>query len=187
MRGSFVCTVCGSNGAGDPAGCSACGPRPILSAREFGLLEVVARTRLKAGVPGREALLRKLDRALVLPAGRMPAEVVRLRSQVLFGLDGDPSSARNILVPAGPAASDGLPVLSALGLVLLGLRERAVAAFADGHGCARRATVLRILRHLDEGDAAAGGCAAVIPFATGRPAVVARPPRPRGPRPDGAA
>lgn len=89
-----------------------------------GLLRIL-RERSSVDVNNLNALELELERARVVPAERVPSNVVTMNSRVtLLDADGDHRTSVALVFPDSPASEgSGVPVLSPLGLALLGCRE----------------------------------------------------------------
>ena len=89
-----------------------------------GLVQVL---RQRSGVNpwNLDALELELGRAQVVPAEQVPSTVVTMNSRVrLLDLDSGDAIAVSLVFPSRPASEDAsVPVLSPLGLALLGCRE----------------------------------------------------------------
>lgn len=89
-----------------------------------GLLRIL-RERSSVDVTNLNALELELERAQVVPADRVPSNVVTMNSRVmLVDSDGEHRTSVSLVFPDAPACEgSGVPVLSPLGLALLGCRE----------------------------------------------------------------
>ena len=100
-----------------------------------GLLQVFRR---RSGVDAwnLDALELELGRARVVPAERMPANVITMNSRVrLLDLDSGDRTAVSLVFPDAQVEDDSrVPVLSQLGLALLGCREGDVLTWQTPDG-----------------------------------------------------
>lgn len=89
-----------------------------------GLLRIL-RERSSVDVTNLNALEIELDRAQVVPPEYIPSNVVTMNSRVvLVDADDDHRTFVSLVFPDAPASEgSGVPVLSPLGLALLGCRE----------------------------------------------------------------
>ena len=100
-----------------------------------GLLQVFRR-RSGVDVWNLDALELELGRARVVPAERMPSNVITMNSRVrLLDLDSGDRTAVSLVFPDAQVEDDSrVPVLSQLGLSLLGCREGDVLAWQTEDG-----------------------------------------------------
>lgn len=90
-------------------------------------------------------LRRELDRAIVRPDGELPRAVVRMGTRVQFRRDdGVAAEWGTLAYPKQTAGDEVVPIASALGAALLGLRQGACMTYADG-AATRRLSVERVL------------------------------------------
>lgn len=150
-----ICPICSTRIAA-PSGVCACAaerpdksaPPPVfISRRDFGRLEHLARFR---PVPCADAVARflvaELDRAIICRDEDLPANVVTMRSRVLFRADIQRDiESRTLVYPHDYDPSGAvLSVLSPIGVALLGLREGASMAYATLEGAVRRVAVEKV-------------------------------------------
>ena len=93
--------------------------------RRLRALLQILRKRSSVDATNLNALEIELERAQVVPADRVPSNVVTMNSRVvLVDADGDHRTSVALVFPNAPASEEpGVPVLSPLGLALLGCRE----------------------------------------------------------------
>ena len=131
-----ICVVCGDAVAAPVEVCYACDTAavpatpscsvaardtPVLTVRDFAVLERFARLRLRPNDPVSAALLAKLDRSTIFPIDTIAPNVATLGSRVIFSVDGGPPEARVLVLPARHCpAGWTLPVTTPRGLALLG-------------------------------------------------------------------
>ena len=103
-----------------------------------GLLQVL-RKRSAVDPWSLDALESELARAEVVPSRRVPSNVVTMNSRVrLLDLESGECTVVALVFPGGTRAEDSkVPVLSPLGLALLGCREGDVLAWRTPEGLRR--------------------------------------------------
>lgn len=96
----------------------------ILTTKDFTILEVMRDRRAGSDDPLSPILARKIATAIVMFREDIPADVATLSSRVTFSVDGRDADTR-VISHDKMAASVGmfLPITTARGLALLGLRE----------------------------------------------------------------
>jgi regulator of nucleoside diphosphate kinase len=113
-----------------------------------------------------QLLLEELDRADIVPTGRIPAGVVMMNSFVEFRDDRTGTIRRVQLVyPTMADIKRGrISILSLVGTALIGLAEDQSITCRTGNGREVRLTVLRASTEpFDDGSSQAGGARAVTP------------------------
>lgn len=110
-----------------------------------GLLQVL-RGRSAVDASNLDALELELERAHVVPPERLPANVVTMNSRVcLRDVDSGDQTMVSLVFPAARSlARDAVPVLSPLGLALLGCKEGDEMEWRTSDGL-RRLRVERVL------------------------------------------
>jgi hypothetical protein len=78
----------------------------VVTARDFMVLEELARPWLRPHEPAARALVEKLERCQVVPPDAVAADVVTLNSRVVFNAEGGEAEAR-VLVHPGEHAVPG--------------------------------------------------------------------------------
>jgi regulator of nucleoside diphosphate kinase len=151
----------------------------VVTARDFMLLEELARLRLDRGSPAARGLLQTLERCRVVPPDRVAADVVTLDSRVVFSADGRAEEQRVLVHPDGHTLPGwSLPVTVPRGLAMLGRRTGStVMAERPGWGT-ERIDILFVAYQPEEEmrrrrAAAAGGAALASPVFLRRPAGLA--------------
>jgi regulator of nucleoside diphosphate kinase len=188
-----TCASCGAmlGAAGDA--CRRCGeaairasrhePRDgegiVVTARDFMLLDELARLRLRLGSPAARGLLGKLERCQVVPLDQVAADVVTLDSRVVFSVDGGAEEQRVLVHPDGHTLPGwSLPVTAPRGLAMLGLRAGSTA-MAERHGGSTERIDIRFVAYQPEEEArrrraaTAGSAASASPVFLCRPAGLA--------------
>lgn len=121
-------------------------PRAVIDADHFGRLESLAEAA-SAGLPQvAEPLLSKLATARVVPASRMPGDVVTLNSALTYR--DDIRGREQEITLAWPEDADisqgAVSVLTPIGVALLGLPVGASVTWTTRNGQERALTVLRL-------------------------------------------
>jgi len=151
---------------------------PLLSARDFALLERLARLRLRADDPVSRALLAKLDQARVTVPDAAAPNAASLNSRVVFSAGAAPAEARVLVLPEDHSpAGWTLPVTTSRGLALLGLVAGAAVTATRGDGLHER---LRLLAVSPQPEMLATNTAARAGGNTGSPAPAGAALPPRG-------
>jgi regulator of nucleoside diphosphate kinase len=122
---------------------------PILLADEEadGLFELAAIWQRRHPLSAR-LLLQELDRAATVPAGELPADVVTMRSQVVF-LDrasGERHSVRLVYPGEADMALQRVSVLTPIGAGLIGLRRGSAIAWPNRQGKPRMLEVVEVIQ-----------------------------------------
>lgn len=93
-----------------------------------------------------DRLFGELDRARLVPAGKLPANVVALGRRVVYR--DETSGEDRVVVLALPEDADisqqRISLLTPIGVALLGLSEGAEFAWSDRSGATRKLTVLQV-------------------------------------------
>jgi regulator of nucleoside diphosphate kinase len=117
----------------------------LVTARDFMVLEELARLRLRPDDPAARGLIAKLERCRVVPPDTVAADVVTLDSRVVFNVDGGPPEARVLVHPDAHTLSGwSLPVTTPRGLAVLGLRAGATTTAERGGGGVERIAILSV-------------------------------------------
>jgi regulator of nucleoside diphosphate kinase len=117
----------------------------LVTARDFMILEELARLRLRPDEPAARGLIAKLERCRVVPPDTVAADVVTLDSRVVFSVDGGQPEARVLVHPDGHTLSGwSLPVTTPRGLAVLGLRAGATATAECSGGGVERIAILSV-------------------------------------------
>jgi regulator of nucleoside diphosphate kinase len=151
----------------------------VVTARDFMLLEELARLRLSLGSPAARGLLGKLERCRVVPPDKVAADVVTLESRVVFRADGGAEEECVLVHPDGHTLPGwSLPVTAPRGLAMLGLRVGSTAMAERRGGGAERIDILSVTYQPEEATrrrraATAGGVASASPVFLRRPAGLA--------------
>jgi regulator of nucleoside diphosphate kinase len=123
----------------------------VVTARDFMVLEELARLWLRPHEPAARALVEKLERCHVVPPDAVATDVVTLNSRVVFNAEGGEAEAR-VLVHPGEHAVPGwsLPVTTPRGLAILGRRAGSTVT-AERHGTgAERIRILSVAYQPEE-------------------------------------
>jgi hypothetical protein len=94
---------------------------PLISTRDFALLEWMASTELDA--MSAAPVLAVLERSRVVPPDQLGPETIRIGSRVTIDADSGPPFEVRLVPPDQPRNLGDLAVTSALGLALLGRQE----------------------------------------------------------------
>lgn len=119
-------------------------PSIYVTTRSFAKLESLARLSLREGDPLRGFLLGELDRAIVL--AEVGAAVVEVGDRVVYRAHGSRTPENRRLVYPGDRhpAGDAIPLLSPVGIALLGLKEGSGMAFSMPDGTRGQVRVVKV-------------------------------------------
>lgn len=127
------------------------GDRVVVTARDFMVLEELARLWLRPEDPARRALLEMLEQCQVVPPDRVAADVVTLDSRVLFRVNGSAMEERVIVLPdAHDVPGRSLPVTAPRALAMLGLRAGSTIVSHRRDGSSERIEILSIAYQPEE-------------------------------------
>ncbi|MBV1796181.1 hypothetical protein [Siccirubricoccus sp. G192] len=204
----MTCASCGAmlGAAGDA--CRRCGeaairashhePRDgegvVVTARDFMLLDELARLRLRPDSPAARELLGKLERCQVVSLDQVEADIVTLDSRVVFSVDGGAEEQRVLVHPDGHTLPGwSLPVTTPRGLAMLGLRAGSTTMAERHGGSTERIDILLVAYQPEEARrrraATAGRAAPAAPAFLRRPTGLANagePPQDGGDLPPAA-
>lgn len=123
-------------------------PTLYLAEEVQGRLLDLAQVHLKRFPEAAQRLLEEADRAVVLPAERLPPGVVTMLSHVEFRDEESGAVRRVQLVFPGEAdiAAGRVSVMTLIGAALIGLSEGQSICWPKRRGEPRRLTVLRVSR-----------------------------------------
>jgi regulator of nucleoside diphosphate kinase len=123
-------------------------PPILLADREADALFELAAIWLRRHPLSARLLLQELDRAATVPAGELPADVVTMRSQVVF-LDrasGERHSVRLVYPGEADMALQRVSVLTPIGAGLIGLRRGSAIAWPNRQGKPRMLEVVEVIQ-----------------------------------------
>jgi regulator of nucleoside diphosphate kinase len=124
-------------------------PPIVLDAAYSEELERLAATAMRgaAAVLG-DRLMQEVARAIVLPSGEMPADVVNIGSEVSFRdeVTGREQTVTIVLPRDADIARGRVSVLTPIGAALIGLAKGASIGWETREGEERRLTVLEVTR-----------------------------------------
>jgi regulator of nucleoside diphosphate kinase len=125
----------------------------VVTARDFMVLEELARLWLRPHEPAARALVETLERCQVVPPDAVAADVVTLNSRVVFSADGGDAEAR-VLVHPGEHAVPGwsLPVTTPRGLGMLGRRAGSTVTVTRNGDDAERIRILSLAYQPEEAE-----------------------------------
>jgi len=123
-------------------------PKLHIAAEEHERLLDLAQAHLKSFPEAAERLLEEADRAVVLPADRLPPGVVGMGSHVEFRDEASGEVRQVQLVYPGEAdiARGRISVMTLIGAALIGLSEGQSISWPKRRGERRELTVLRVER-----------------------------------------
>lgn len=99
---------------------------PLLTERDFAILEAMLKRRRALGDPLAEVIERKLAEAKVVPASEIEGGIATLNSRVAFRVDSLAVEERTLVNHEGEGAVGlGLPIHTRRGLAILGMAEGA--------------------------------------------------------------
>ncbi|MGG5823862.1 nucleoside diphosphate kinase regulator [Falsiroseomonas sp. HW251] len=129
-----------------PAVATAHRPSIILSESDHDILVALAERGGRRYADAAKLLLEEADRADLVPACRLPRDVVALGSYVLFVDEASGVTRRvQIVMPAEADIGQGrISVLSLVGAGLIGLRPGQAIDWPTQHGVMRRLQVLSV-------------------------------------------
>lgn len=156
VRSSYRCLHCGARYPRTAVRCVTCGlqlprpggdtaapsisravlPRIVISTRDFGRLENLARIHLESDHPVADLLLGELERATVCPPDAVGSDVVTMNSRIVFRTTSNTGPRSAVMVypedyhPTGQHVS----VMSPLGAAMLGIRAGERMPFTDLQG-----------------------------------------------------
>jgi len=129
--------------------CETGDPGILITARDFMVLEDLARFSMRPADAVTRLLIDKLEQCRVLPPGILSRDVVTLNSRVLFGLDEHPAEARVLVHPDDITRSGWtLSVTSLRGLALLGRRAGSTVDVEQRDGSRERIRILSVMHQL---------------------------------------
>lgn len=155
VRPSFRCVRCGSRYPRAAVRCLTCGvqvqraegdappsisravlPRIVISTRDYGRLENMARIHMESSHPVAELLLGELERATVCPPDAIGEDVVTMNARVTFRTAPGmvPRSAVVVYPEDYHPTGQHVSVMSPLGAAMLGLRAGERMPFTDLQG-----------------------------------------------------
>jgi regulator of nucleoside diphosphate kinase len=121
------------------------GDQIVVTARDFMVLEELARLRLRPADSTRFALLQMLEQCQVVPSDRVAASVVTLESRVVFRVNGGAEEERVIVLPdAGGVLHESLPLTAPRALAMLGLRAGSTIVCRRSDGISESVEILSI-------------------------------------------
>jgi regulator of nucleoside diphosphate kinase len=123
-------------------------PPILLADREADALFELAAIWQRRHPLSARLLLQELDRAATVPAGELPADVVTMRSQVVF-LDrasGERHSVRLVYPGEADMALQRVSVLTPIGAGLIGLRRGSAIAWPNRQGKPRMLEVVEVIQ-----------------------------------------
>jgi regulator of nucleoside diphosphate kinase len=121
------------------------GDRVVVTARDFMVLEELARLWLRQEDSARRALLRMLEQCEVVAPDRVAADVVTLDSRVVFRVNGGAAEERVIVLPdACDLPGRSLPVTAPRALAMLGLHAGSTIVCHRRDGTSERIEILSI-------------------------------------------
>ncbi|HWL79545.1 MAG TPA: nucleoside diphosphate kinase regulator [Roseomonas sp.] len=121
-------------------------PQLLMSAEDHARLMALAEAAARRSPLVADLLMEEVDRAEVVPSGRVPAGVVAVGSTVEF-CDATTSATRRVqivLPGAADIATGRISVLSLVGAGLIGLSEGQSIDWPTQDGRVRRLTVVRV-------------------------------------------
>ncbi|WP_377082080.1 hypothetical protein [Roseomonas xinghualingensis] len=176
VASSADCAMCGALISAPPEPCQACGgdsssvtypgtahpairqeqraggaddPGILITARDFMVLEDLARFSMRPADAVTRLLIDKLERCRVLPPGTLPKGVVTLNSRVLFRVDEHPAEARVLVHPDDVMKSGWtLSAVSLRGLALLGRSAGSAVEVEQRDGSRERISILSVMHQL---------------------------------------
>lgn len=123
-------------------------PQVIIDAAYYDRLERIAYGAQQRFPSVAARLLQEIDRGLILPSEKMPADVVNIGSEITYR---DDMSGRDhtvtLVLPVGANISEGrVSVLTPVGAALIGLSEGASIDWETNAGERRQLTIIRVAR-----------------------------------------
>jgi regulator of nucleoside diphosphate kinase len=120
-------------------------PRIVLSTAEEKRLTAIATAASQRVPEVSAALLHELERAEILPDTAMPADVVRIGSQVEFEVDDGRRLSLQLVLPENADINAGkISVLTPVGAALIGLSPGQAMMWSGNDGKERRLTVVGV-------------------------------------------
>jgi regulator of nucleoside diphosphate kinase len=122
-------------------------PGIVLSDADHASLMNLA-TEAEARLPGvGEPLLTELERAEIVAESRLPSDIARMGSQVLYRSDDGQEREVTLVYPAKADIAEGrISVMTPIGAALIGMKKGASINWTARDGRTHRLTVLRV-RH----------------------------------------
>ncbi|TDL79642.1 nucleoside diphosphate kinase regulator [Palleronia sediminis] len=130
-------------------------PKIVISADSLDKLESLAEGAIARNPVLADRLLGELGRARIVPAGKLPANVVAIGREVTYrdGTTGQEKSVTPVFPQDADIARGRISVLTPIGVALIGLAEGASLDWDTRDGERRVLTVLRVGIPADEAPA----------------------------------
>lgn len=128
-------------------------PKIVVSASDHSVL--IGLAMAGAGDPGDEAngLMQELERAVVVPDAKLPADAVRMGSRVRYRTNGGAEREVTLVYPKDADIGEGrISVLTPVGTALVGLRVGQSITWETRNGRKQVMTVLAATPPADEND-----------------------------------
>ena len=163
-----ICTICGGAVSALVETCSACSAvmdilalprqsgelscrvdadmRPVLTVRDYAVMERLARLRLSPDDPTTRATLEKLNQCHIVRSENVAGDIATLGSRIVFSTDDGWPEMRVLVLPAQHASAGWtLSVTAPKGIALLGLRVGSLITAIRRDGVTERLHLLAIV------------------------------------------
>lgn len=140
---------------------------PLLTERDFAILEAMLKRRRALGDPLAEVIERKLAEAKVVPASEIEGGIATLNSRVAFRVDSLAVEERTLVNHEGEGAVGlGLPIHTRRGLAILGMAEGATVVVERRDGGTETIVLEKVLYQPEAASRTGGAPARPRPFLT---------------------